>query len=247
MSSKTMNQILKKEKGHFAVNSGLSGLSVGVVGREINSIDYKTSYNKIRLSEKKILTGITGITSKKIAMLDQVHGNIIIHVVNMPSSELAAVGEADGLITPIKGIELVIRSADCVPVFLYDPVNEVLAAAHSGWKGTKLNIAGKCVRDMHYIYGSDPGNIRAFLLPSIGPDSYEVNEDVASHFPESTITKDGKLYVDLWNSIENSLKKAGVKGDNISNPRICNRINHSEFFSHRFGDMGRNLNFAFMK
>ncbi len=238
---------MKKNKGYFSIDSGLTGFHGGVIGREINSIDYKSSYNKIRLSEKGILHGITGIDNKKIAMLDQVHGNRIIHVVNMPSSELAAVGEADGLITPIKGIMLVIRTADCVPVFLYDPVSEVLAAAHSGWKGTMLNIAEKCVRDMIYIYGSDPGNIRAFILPSIGPESYEVNEDVASYFPDDTIAANGKLCVDLWNSVESSLKKAGVAEENIFNSRICNRINHSEFFSHRFGDSGRNLNFAFMK
>jgi len=180
-------------------------------------------------------------------MLDQVHGSMLIHVVSNPSDDLPAIGEADGLITPIKGIALVIRTADCVPVFLYDPAGGILGAVHSGWKGTMLNISGKCVRDMVYLYGCKPENIRAFILPSIGPEAYEVNDDVACHFTEFTINKNGKLYVDLWGAIESSLKEKGIIEENIFNPQICNRTNHSEFFSHRYGDKGRNLNFAFMK
>ncbi|HNX23228.1 MAG TPA: peptidoglycan editing factor PgeF [Spirochaetota bacterium] len=242
-----MNQLLKYDTGHYIINSGLNGLYAGTAGREINSVDYDSAHKETRSAEKRIISGITGIESRKIIMLDQVHGNMLIHVVNEPSSDLPAYGEADGLITAIKGIVLVIRTADCVPVFIYDPKEEVLGAVHAGWKGAMLNIPGKCVRDMVYLYGSDPANIRAFILPSIGPESYEVNEDVACHFPEETITKNGKLYVDLWRAVERSLKKEGVAAENISNSQICNRINHKDFFSHRFGDKGRNLNFAFMR
>lgn len=242
-----MSTILKYDTGHFRIDSGLHGLHAGAAGREINSVDYDASHREIRSAEKSILSRITGIESRKIIMLDQVHGNMLIHVVNEPSSDLPAYGEADGLITAIKGIVLVIRTADCVPVFLYDPEEEVLGAVHAGWKGAMLNIAGKCVRDMAYLYGSDPGNIRAFILPSIGPESYEVNDDVSCHFPEETIEKNGKLYVDLWSAVERSLKKEGINAGNISNMHICNRINYKDFFSHRYGDKGRNLNFAFMR
>lgn len=241
-----MNEILKYYKGYYRIDSGLSGLFAGVTGREINSVQYDESHNEIRSGEKRILNSITGVKERNIVMLDQVHGNMIIHVVNEPSSDLPAVGEADGLITAIKGIVLVIRSADCVPVFMYDPEKKILAAVHSGWKGTMLNISGRCVKEMVYLYGSDPGNIRAFILPSIGPEYYVVNEDVACHFPENTITDNGKIYVDLWEAVESSLKKEGVSKINIFNSRICNRTNHPAFFSHRYGDTGRNLNFAFM-
>ena len=110
-----------------------------------------------------------------------------------------------------------------------------------------LNISGRCVREMVYIYGSDPADIRAFILPSIGPESYEVNGDVACHFPDNSAAVNGKIYVDLWGSVENSLKAEGVSSANIFNARVCNKVNHSDFFSHRHGDAGRNLNFAFMK
>jgi len=242
-----MVKILKHDDGYFKIDSGLNGFYAGITGREINCIDYHESHDEIRSGEKRILNSITGVKERNIIMLDQVHGNIIIHVVNEPSNDLPAAGEADGLITALKGIVLVIRSADCVPVLLYDPEKKILAAAHSGWKGTMLNISGRCIKEMVYLYGSDPGNIRAFILPSIGPGSYEVNNDVACHFPENTITDNGKIYVDLWGAVESSLIKGGISNGNIFNPRICNRINHPDFFSHRYGDSGRNLNFAFMK
>ncbi|PKL16357.1 MAG: peptidoglycan editing factor PgeF [Spirochaetae bacterium HGW-Spirochaetae-5] len=242
-----MEKLLKYDKGHFRVESGFSGFYAGVTGRKINSIDYNGTYSEIRTAEKQILSGITGIESRNIVMLDQVHGSMIIHVLNHPSSDLLSAGEADGLITAIKGVALVIRTADCVPLFLYDPEKSVLGAVHSGWKGASFNITAKCVKEMVFLYGSEPADIRAFILPSIGPESYEVNEDVACHFPENTISVNGKLHVDLWGSVENSLKKEGVRAENIFNPRICNRIDHENFFSHRFGDAGRNLNFAFMK
>jgi len=242
-----MNEILKSDMGHYTVDSGLTGFNAGVTGREINYVDYEGSRNAIRSAEKRILSGIANIDSRNIIMLDQVHGNMIIHVVNEPENDLPSAGEADGLITAISGIVLVIRTADCVPVFLYDPKKKILGAVHSGWKGTMLDISGRCVREMADLYGSEPSNIMAFILPSIGPDSYEVNEDVALHFPKDTISKNGKLYVDLWNAVESSLKREGVLANNIFNSRICNRINHKDFFSHRFGDKGRNLNFAYMK
>jgi len=242
-----MEKLLKYDKGHYRVDSGFNSFYAGVAGKKINLIDYNGTYSEIRTAEKQILCDITGIDSRNIVMLDQVHGSMIIHVLKNPSSDLLSAGEADGFITAIKGIALVIRTADCVPLFLYDPEKSVLGAVHSGWKGASFNITAKCVKEMVFLYGSDPANIRAFILPSIGPESYEVSEDVACHFPENTISVNGKLHVDLWGAVENSLKKEGVRAENIFNPRICNRISHEDFFSHRYGDAGRNLNFAFMK
>jgi len=242
-----MKKILNYRKGHYIVDTGINGFYAGVAGREINSVDYNKPGNEIRSDEKSILRSITGIENRRIVMLDQVHGDMVIHIVNEPSADLPSAGKADALITAIKGVMLVIRSADCVPVIIFDTEKEVLGAAHSGWKGSMLSISGRCVREMVNIYGSDPGKIRAFILPSIGPDSYEVNEDVASHFPDSRMDKNGKIYVDLWNSVRGSLKKAGVHEENIFNAGICNRINHQDFFSHRYGDIGRNLNYTFMK
>ncbi|MCL2154770.1 MAG: peptidoglycan editing factor PgeF [Leptospirales bacterium] len=240
-----MEKILKAKTGSYIVSTS-DDLHAGVVGREINFVDYQLPNSKIREEEKKILNSITGVDSKNIIMLNQIHSDRIIHVVDNPIEDLPFIGDGDGLLTNLRGVLLVIRTADCVPVFLYDQKQKILGAVHSGWKGSVLNIAGKCIIEMIDKYASNPLDIKAFILPSIGPESYEVNDDVANLFPANRINRDNKLYVDLWAAVEDSLKKSGIKNDNIYNTKICNRINHVDFFSHRFGDLGRNLNFAFM-
>ena len=241
-----MEKFLKSKTGNYIVSTS-DDLHVGVVGREINFVDYQLPNSKIREEEKKILNSITGVEAKNIIMLNQIHSDRIIHVLDNPIKDLPYIGDGDGLITDLRGVLLVIRTADCVPVFLYDQKQKILGAVHSGWKGSALNIAGKCIIEMIDRYASNPLDIKAFILPSIGPESYEVNEDVANLFPANKINRDNKLYVDLWASVEDSLKKSGIKNESIYNTKICNRINHVDFFSHRFGDLGRNLNFAFIE
>ena len=233
--------------GHYLLTGLPESLCAGVTGRRINATDYTAPDTEIRMSDKNLLSSITGISAGRILMLDQVHGDTILHVKDYPAGGRASEGFADGMITALPGLCLVIRTADCVPVFLYDPVKKVIGAVHSGWKGTMLNITGKCIGLMADLYGSDPGNLFAFILPSIGPESYEVNSDVADYFPGDTVEINGRLHVDLWGSIEKSCARSGVRPENVFNPEICNRRNTGDFFSHRYGDRGRNLNFIFMK
>jgi hypothetical protein len=238
-----MYSLIKSSRGNFLLNPAPSGLNLGVAGRKVNNFDYSDKEN-VRFEEKSLLKELTGIDRSSILMLEQVHGDSIIHVVAKPSEDRPAVAEADGFITAIPDICLVIRTADCVPVFIYDHKEKILGAVHSGWKGTYLNISGRCVRDMIEYYGCNPENISAFILPSIGPQSYEVKEDVASKFPEDFIEFNGRLFLNLWQSIERSLKREGIT--NIFNCYMCNKMLSHEFFSHRNGDLGRNLNYAFI-
>ena len=242
-----MISFVKNERKYFQLNTGIESVTIGTTGREINSTDYSGPGRDVRLSDKNLLSSVTGLIPEKIVMLEQVHGDDILIVDSSPEDNLPAYGEADGLITDIPGIALVIRTADCVPVFIYDSVKQVLGAVHSGWKGTMLDVAGKCIEQMKIEFCSDPGDMKVFILPSIGPEMYEVNEDVASHFPDNTLKSEGKLFVDLWGSIEDSCVRSGVPEGQIFNTGICNRTNYNEFFSHRYGDAGRNLNFAFIR
>lgn len=242
-----MINFFKNENKYFQLNTGIESVNIGVTGREINSTDYSGPGRDVRLSDKNLLASVTGLGAEKIVMLEQVHGDEILVVDSFPEDNLPSYGEADGLITGLPGLALVIRTADCVPVFIYDAEKKVLGAVHSGWKGTMLDVAGKCIDKMKNHFSSDPGDMKVFILPSIGPETYEVNDDVAQHFPENTLSVKGKLFVDLWGSIEKSCVRAGVPEGNIFNTGICNRTNYNDFFSHRYGDAGRNLNFAFIR
>lgn len=237
---------LLKQKDIFTLKTDFQNLHSGIIGRRANPVDYDASPEKIRKAEKELLGNITGIDKKNILFLHQVHGNNIIQINKEPATNKKVAGEGDALITRIKKICLVIRTADCVPVFFFDKQKKVAAAAHSGWKGTQLDISGMVIQKMGEVYGSLPGDIHAWIYPSIGPETYEVNEDVARFFPLERHEQKGKIFVDLWAGIERSLQEKGLQAKNIFNPRICNRQNTEEFFSHRYGDRGRNLNYIFL-
>ena len=70
------------------------------------------------------------------------------------------------------------RFADCVPILLFDPEKRIIGIAHAGWKGTVNKIAAKTVTKMVQNFGTNPTDVLAAIGPSIGPDHYQVGEDV---------------------------------------------------------------------
>jgi polyphenol oxidase len=241
-----MNPLVLHDDGVYRVQGDIPGLVIGVAGRRANATVYGVNPASSRSDEKSLLSRITGVATQNILALDQLHGDTILVVKEPPAEECLIYGEADGLLTELPGICLVIRTADCVPVFVYDRKLGVLGAVHSGWRGTRLGIAGKLVKKMKCLHGSLPGDLSAFILPSIGPASYTVGRDVADLFPGDIREKDGAIYLDLWRGVERSLAGEGVDRENIRNARTCTLAGRDEFFSHRGGDAGRNLNFALM-
>ncbi len=222
------------------------GFHMGICARDSSKLFGNTEGEGDRKRDLNILKKATGLPGNRILMLNQVHGDNILFVEELLLEESVAIGEADGLITSLEKVALVIRTADCVPVVLIDEKNRVLGAVHSGWRGTLKNITGKCIDLMAAKFSSQPSEMKMFILPSIGPDSYEVGEDVAQYFPLDRLEREGKIFLDLWSNIERSAINKGVRAKNIFNFQICNMENSHRFFSHRMGDPGRNLNFVYM-
>ena len=113
----------------------------------------------------------------------------------------------DALVTDVPEVCIAVSTADCVPVLLYAPDVKAVAAVHAGWRGTVLRIAGKTVRILMDEYGADPRLMKAGIAPSIGPEAFEVGEEVVDAFREagfemSCILKrdadTGKAHIDLW-------------------------------------------------
>ena len=150
--------------------------------------------------------------------------------------------EADGLITNEPGLCLTIYYADCVPVFLYDPKKKVIAAVHSGWRGTALAIAAKAAGKMREEYGSDPADILAAIGPAIGSCCFETHNDVTDAMlaafgdgvrPFCVPLDNGKFSVDLKGIIAWQLKGAGLKQANISTLPLCTACHPELYWSHR--------------
>ena len=84
----------------------------------------------------------------------------------------------DALITVDTEIAIALNFADCVPLIFYDPVKNIAACAHAGWRGTEAKIGVKTVQKMVECFDSAPQNIIALIGPSIGQCCFDVKDDV---------------------------------------------------------------------
>jgi len=153
-----------------------------------------------------------------------------------------AIRRVDGLISNVSEVPLTIFTADCVPIFILDPVRKAIGLVHAGWRGTLGRVSEGAVAMMEETYGSRPGDLVVALGPSIGPCCYQVGEEVMSAFRETFpdrllfISPDPpgeKWTLDLWEANRIQLMRAGVKDDNIINSRMCTCCHNDLFFSRR--------------
>ena len=114
----------------------------------------------------------------------QVHGDRIA-VIDRPDLTRADLEGYDAFICKLPGVTIGVRTADCVPILLYDPARRVVAAVHSGWKGTVLKISQKTISLMERDFGCRPADLRAIIGPAIGPDSFQVGPEVVEKFRDA--------------------------------------------------------------
>lgn len=169
---------------------------------------------------RKRFFGLLGIDESRLAHASQIH-SANIQLVNKPGLYT----DTDAFITNTEGLFLVISVADCIPVMIYDPVNEAIANIHSGWRGTQQNIVCKTVELMTVNFKSKPDELIVFMGPGISKKNFEVDKDVACLFScEYVAPKPGvkeKYLVDTGKMIYNSLLAAGVKELNIERNGLC--------------------------
>ncbi len=114
----------------------------------------------------------------QVVSLKQIHSDIA-----WEAKECAGcIREGDALITAQPGLLLTIRTADCIPILIADPVRRAVAAIHAGWRGTVAGIAGKTVQKMTSFFKSDPADLIAAIGPGIGVCCFEVGPEVAAQF-----------------------------------------------------------------
>lgn len=186
----------------------------------------------------------------------QVHGSRIAIVDRwMTREELEGY---DAFITDKPGLAIAVRTADCVPVLIYDPNHHVVAAVHAGWKGTVLHISQLTIDVMYRRYNCNPSDLKAVVGPAIGPESFQVGQEVVAKFRETGFPMkdiwsdhgrgDGSPmssghHIDLFKANRWLLEKTGVQTSNIS---VCNLDTYTEtslFSARREGPAcGRNIN-----
>ncbi len=158
-----------------------------------------------------------------------------------------ALSGCDALISTEPGTALISFYADCVPVFLYDPVIQAVGIAHAGWKGTLAGIAAKAATAMHKAFGSELASLNAAIGPAIGPCCYEVSPELAAQFTAEfgpdvvSVNWMGRPQLDLWKANRFGLMRAGVKETNIETAQLCSACHPQLLYSYRHekGPTGR--------
>ena len=233
----------------FGVKHGFStrlgGVSEGMFSSMNLSFQRGDDRDKVEENYRRICN-VLNMNHKNVVLSNQVHDTKI-KLVTKEDAGKGMIKESDiigidGLITQEKDIPLVTFYADCVPLFFYDPVKEVIAAAHSGWRGTKEKIGKKVVETMEEEFGCKKEDVVAVIGPSICQDCYEVSEDVVLEFQEvfmeetslfAKAKENGKYNLDLWKVNSMILKEAGILEKHMSLPNLCTCCNPKLLFSHR--------------
>lgn len=164
----------------------------------------------------------------------QVHGDGIIEHVPGWDGWLRS-SQADGHIAPDRGTAVAVTIADCVPVFIAHP-SGVVAALHSGWRGTAARIVERAIKRLH-ARGLEPAELRMHLGPAICGDCYEVSPEVVLRLTGKTVNQPQP--VDLRALIAGHARALGLTATTISG--ACTRHDNARFFSHRAGDAGRQV------
>ncbi|MBQ4438788.1 polyphenol oxidase family protein [bacterium] len=165
----------------------------------------------------------------------QIHSNMIF---------VDGEGEGDGIIITKPSIAL-IRTADCVPVVLFDRVADIAGVFHSGWRGTELKIVSKGVKKMKELGCKD---ISAVIFPAIGFCCFEIGEELLERFKNAGIPTERrgeKLYADLKTAIKNELRNGGVT--DISDQSECTFCGEGYFSYRRDKTEKRHATFVVVK
>ena len=175
--------------------------------------------------------------------------------------------DVDGLITDEPGLVLSTFYADCVPLYVVDPVHRAIGMSHSGWRGTAARMGAVTLSAMQEAYGTRPEDVVCTVGPSICKDCYEVSADVADIFVEEfpgheqeilaeseknsvgMAHADKKYQLDLWKANEIIFLEAGVRKEHLAVTDICTCCNPKLLFSHRasHGKRGNLGGFLYLK
>jgi YfiH family protein len=144
----------------------------------------------------------------------------------------------DALITNKKNTAIGVFTADCVPILMFDKKKQVVAAVHSGWKGTLDEIVLKTVIEMKKQYDCEAQDITAYIGPHNRGCCYEIGRDVESLFSSKDIYQGLKVIeagkLNLEKCIQAQLKNSGVEERNIISASICTFCNEKyTLYSYR--------------
>lgn len=207
--------------GHYSASpsaGGPGGLNLGVhVGDDPEAVARNRALLRERLPAEP-------------AWLTQVHGARVVDAAQVGAETV----EADAAIASVPGVVCVIQTADCLPVLFCDDKGSVVGAAHAGWRGLAGGVLQATVERMRQ---AGAGEVMAWLGPAIGPQSFEIGQDVVDAFAGKEEAfrpidgQPGKYLADIYLLARRALGEAGV--ENITGGGACTVTEPERFYSYR--------------
>lgn len=263
-------EITRRQNIHFVEPSIMRSCGISVQGFTTRHEGVsRAPYNSLNLGlntsdsphsvqgNRSLLARAFDAKVEKLVMVNQCHGSDIL-VIDEQNSDFDHFQrlQCDGIVTNQRDVMIAVCVADCLPILMVDPVKEVVAALHAGWKGTAGDIAAKGVATLVQMFGCNAADIRVALGPAIKSCCYEVDEPVRKGFAGkeelfdscSVKVSDGKWRLDLAAVNRMQLAAAGVLAENVESAPQCVCCQHDSFFSWRRdgGDTGRQAGFIML-
>ncbi|HLV10374.1 MAG TPA: peptidoglycan editing factor PgeF [Halanaerobiales bacterium] len=235
-----------KEAGVLACFTSRSGGTSQGSYSSLNLGLHTGDENKKVLANRRLVAEAFGLNCKDFIVGEQVHDNKV-YLADYKDlgrgafDHSSSIPGVDALITDKPGIPLVSFYADCVPLFIMDPVKKIVALVHSGWKGTSLKIGAKTVEKMKNIFNIEVNKLYAAIGPSISRDYYEVDSCIINIFKEKfknyndfIVDKGKDLYLlDLQAANIFTFIEAGVSVKQIISCDLCTYCEQKHFYSYR--------------
>ncbi|MDR1684783.1 MAG: polyphenol oxidase family protein [Elusimicrobiota bacterium] len=186
---------------------------------------------------KKLFDSLN-IDHQKILGINQTHGTDIVQIItekDLEEYQKNQTHNADAWLLGKKEQGVLILTADCAPVFVWDDKGRYVGLAHCGWRGVAAGLPAKIAREVKKRAGAG-ANLQAFIGPHIKACCFEVRQDVAQKFPpQARVERGGKIYINLTEAVVMQLTGEGVKEKEINrqNPFQCTMCNKENFFSYR--------------
>ena len=228
------------------------GVSKGIYKSLNCGLGSNDNINNIRKNIDRVCKKI-GCNKNNLILMSQIHSNIVHKVTKIPNKKL----KGDSLVTNRKGIALGILTADCAPILIYDPVNNLIGAIHAGWRGAYKKIVSNTLKKFKFK-GSNFKDLIVVIGPCISKKNYEVKRDFFNKFITNEQSnkkffnyKNNKMYFSLSDYIKQNFLNLGVKNVEIIKKDTYKTSNN--FFSARkslknkLNDYGRNISVIMIK
>ena len=181
----------------------------------------------------------------RLVQADQVHGSSIA-VIQHVSADGPPIAGCDALLTSLPKTALVIRTADCVPLFFLDAARRAIGIAHAGWRGLAAGLPLKLLATLRHVYHSRPQDLRVAIGPAIRSCCYDVGPEFAQRFGSFVRECSGRRTCDLIGVAIEQLRRGGLHPLRIIDTQLCTACAGGPWFSIRREGQGTGRLLSFL-